>query len=156
MSGGATANSSGKVLEGVCRYVLDSFGVVAVKPIATGIYGYGDSEIIPDIKIEPLDGYPDGLFVECRRQVSSGSASDKNYKTLANIKRHYTLPTWIVTDGKYMEQIYHEFNDSREGNFLGCMTLSEFIEWVESVSNGKCKAATNFDTDQKKLFAVQI
>lgn len=156
MSGGATANSSGKILEGVCRYVLDRYGVVACKPIPSGMRGYGDSKIVPDIKTEPLAGFPDGVFIECRRQVSPGSTKDKNYKTLANIKRHYSLPTWLVVDGKYMDPIYREFNDSKGGNFLGCMTLSEFIEWVEQISGGKCKAPAVHDTRQKKFFAVEI
>jgi len=53
-----------------------------------------------DFVIGGLEGFPDGLRVECKRQDSVGSADEKLNYTVANIERA-GVPAWIgwVGDG---------------------------------------------------------
>ncbi len=158
VSQGRTANSSGTVLEAVVRHALFHLCIPYDKPTKTGMYGLGDSEIIPDLKVGSVVGYEFGFYIECRRQRSSGSAKDKMYKTLLNIKRNYDLPTCIVLDGQELAVIHREFNESLCNKLIGCYWLSDFIAFAEAIAEGDARmfVAESFNANQKTFFGVGL
>jgi hypothetical protein len=157
MSGGSAANESGKILESLVGHTLFHFCIGYDKPRSTGIYGLEDSEIVPDIRIQPLPEFPDGLYVECRRQITPGSAKDKMYKLLLNIKRFYDKPTIVVFDGEELATIRREFEGSLCERLVGSMWLSDFVAWAEVAREGGAsrKLRAGEHAGQKNLFAIR-
>lgn len=136
MSNGTAANDSGKLLERLTEVVLVWHGIDFVKPRSPIAYGLGSGGIVPDFKLMNVPDFGT-VYVECRRQRSAGSAKDKMYKLLMNIKQHYDTPTIVIMDGEELSVQYDEFRTSIDTRLVGVFWFSEFVAFAEQWSTGK-------------------
>lgn len=157
---GKEANKSGSLFEYVVKAALEHCRIKFNPYWKTGVYDDFGVEITPDFFLPNIVGYDRGIYLECRRQRTSGSASDKCMKLLHNIRFCYDRPTIVIFDGRALDGMRVHFADYVGHQLAGAYDLSEFIRFIEDISGGDDEDGRPhrpkigpFDPSQGNLFA---
>lgn len=127
---GARANLAGSVAETAIDAILSRLGYTPIRQrvIGSGIYG---TPIQADILIECAPGFPNGLIIESKWQVSSGSVDEKYPYLVHNIRECYSCPVIILADGDGARPGAIRWLKSQvDGTHLyAVFTLKELVIW---------------------------
>lgn len=130
MSQGARANRSGHSAEQIIACVLKEHGFSFKRQykICDSIYGH---PVRIDFFIENVEGYPNGLAIECKWQDVSGSIDEKFPYLVLNIKEKFPCPAVIMIDGSGQRYGSLEWIRSQvDAKLIAVFTISEFLSWV--------------------------
>ncbi len=83
-----------------------------------------------DFVVEGIEGYPDGLAIECKWQDNSGSASEKIVYTVFNIKRCYPIPAILLCSGGELDKALAWAKTEVEGKLVAALGTDELTSWV--------------------------
>jgi hypothetical protein len=159
MSGGAAANEAGRLFEFVVGSVLRSQRLDARPQFKTGLIGEYGEEITVDFYVPNAREFPEGMYVECRWQNSSGSTNKKSNALADNIINCYDRPTIVVVGGDEMQEAYEvlvgKCRHRTSGHFRGVFWLDGFIAFAPLLRSAESMATLDemFDHKQPLLFA---
>jgi len=124
-----------------------------------GDYDSYGSKIVPDFVVYAEAWGASKFLIECRQQLTPGSADQKTHAIVARARSANSLPTIIVFCGPYAEGKTYEFaKDNLGGQFKAAVTFGEFIGLVKEIAkNGggapAARSITANNPDQKTIWS---
>lgn len=130
---GSRANSSGAFAEKVVGAVLKAKGWTFRSQVVVGQSIYGHA-LRADIVVDPRDGLPDGLVIECKWQDAYGSVDEKFPYVVENIRANtYKHPVVVIIGGGKARPgavRWLGLQQLSEARLVGVFGIEEFMTWV--------------------------
>jgi len=143
-------------LEHAVAAVLNCCGLKYQPQKFLGDYDAYGAKIVVDYVVCAEAWGADRFVIECRQQITVGSADQKTHALVARAKGSISLPTIIVFCGEHAEgRTYAWAKDNIGGNFKAAVTFGEFIGLMKDISKGLDAGArhiTSHDPNQKTIW----
>ncbi len=145
------ANTSGSRLENNTASYLKDAEVYYIRQYRTGIYGILGKLIRVDFYLPHTEK---GIYVECKRQDTTGSAEEKCVCLARNILEFYNKPAIVIVSGLESKTILDFLKEESDGKQMRTMKLDEFHSFVDSIAEKGTGVNSSkiYDPNQKKLF----
>lgn len=146
---GHHANVTGNSAENVTRCILIEKGYTVKRNFPKYINIYGEYAK-PDLFVQGIPGYEQGLTIEVKYQSVGGSVDEKYPFLIENIKLKYPFPTVIVIDGNgYRAGALAWLKMHIDGKkLIAIFDINEFLSWTNKLEKKERK--TVISTERKE------
>jgi len=137
---GHHANVTGSSAENLTRCILIEKGYLVKRNFPKYINIYGEDSK-PDLFVQGIPGYEQGLIIEVKYQSVGGSVDEKYPSLIENIKTKYPYPTVIVIDGNgYRAGALSWLKMHIDGKkLINIFDINEFLSWTNKLEKKERK-----------------